>query len=258
LLGDTGLLGNDLKLINKIYKNIEIYFFDRAIKWPTAEFKEAVMADKCEIIVNAISSTDYYNEAIIQSIHYDLPIWLVNNKNCKIILFSSDIVNQLNVDRKFKYYANAKRSMENATRYASNCLCIRTSFIGLTKTRSNLIYRLFELNTNEIIDVTNNSYWSGITTTEFYKLMVNMLLKDWKSGMLVLFSRKETLYDFFTSINNLFSYNKKINIVSLNTSTDRSENTDIILPPISEQLAELKSIAQLLKNNKDIWGSQII
>lgn len=260
LLGDRGLLGNDLKLLAKLNKDFDITVLRNDIKkWPHREFKKAVLDVDCDILINAISSTDYDNNDIIRSVHHKLPLWLIKNKKCKIVLFSSDIVNQLEsgaVDDKFKNYAIAKQLMERDVKSENNALCIRSSFLGLTKTPSNLIYRLFELNPNKVINVDNNSFWSGMTTLEFYEFIVSTLLTEWISGLRIIGCEKKSIYDLFNTINELFSYNKKITILNGNVSKDRSCNSDIILSPIDEQLLKLKNVAKSLKNSNIIQSGK--
>jgi len=253
LLGDRGLLGTDLKLFDNFYNKLNIVVLDAGIpKWPSEEFKKAVLTNQCDVIINAISTIDYYNKDIIELVHYHLPLWLVKNKNCKVILFSSDVVNQFEsgyIDEKFKYYAVAKQQMEKDLASESNALCIRTSFLGLTKTSSNLIYRVFELTENQPIEVNVHANWSGMTTLEFYKLLTDGRLKQKESGLLVLGGKKESIYQLFTIINNLFNYSKEIRTISNNfIHTARSAPSDIRLPSIPQQLKDLCAVAQVLEN----------
>lgn len=246
ILGNSGLIGQDFFLYNRIHHEFELLKIGTEKRWPDEDFKAAIIDAKPDAIINAISSSDYDDSEKMNSVHYELPVWLAENMKCKLILFSSDVVGQLErgiqVDPKFSSYAEAKLKMEKQLASYPLVKIFRTSIVGLAKTPSNLLYKFFWNNPSNTINAFANAYWSGITTLQLFRVITTSLKEKWEHGIIKAGSDRISMFDFLYLVNSLFGFEKKINKQLLPEENDRSFASDIRLPELSVQLVEMRNL----------------
>ena len=122
-----------------------------------------------------------------------------------------------------------------------NTKIIRTSIIGHEE-RTHLSLLDWFLNSEGTVNGYTNHYWNGITTLEWAKLCKN-LIENWNnSPILNQYGTQEirSKYDLLNDIKDVYSKNININPFESPTEVNKCLESDREIPPITEQLKELK------------------
>jgi dTDP-4-dehydrorhamnose reductase len=238
ILGHNGLLGNDLFEYNKIFKKHNLIHLDNGLKWPDLEFKMGVEKIKCELIINCISIDNFEKLEQVNSIYYELPLYLSNLKNVFVINFTSDI---LNSNRKFKsstfnyYYVKKKAEKLSNPGFFLN---VRTSFVGLSNRKSNLMYKYF--NGSDLILGYANLKWSGVTSLEIYKCIDSFIEIIKTNKPKINFSSDcVSNFELLSLINEIFGFKLKIQKVFFPYNDSRCSSSEIVCSNIKIQIEEL-------------------
>jgi dTDP-4-dehydrorhamnose reductase len=255
LLGHKGLLGNAaLKFFT--YLNFDVITIPH--RWPSQQFKAKLQDTPADFIINCIgaipqkpSSKD--NFALINK---DLPIWLDKNTARKIIHPTTDCEFRGTTDRSYRYrvtdtrdatddYGISKAQGSMALEKESlNTKIIRTSIIGIENDSAYSLLSWF-LSKNGTVDGYLGHYWNGITTLEWCKQALNLML-EWNRRPLINQVGTTEVYSKYKLLllcKDVF--NKSITVNQKETDVvNKTLLPDIIAKDLPSQLVELKQFYQ--------------
>jgi len=228
ILGHNGMLGHMLQkyLCNEHDIHITTHYF------PSEEFKNDVLSFDGDFIINAIGSIP--QKSIIFNTNYELPIWLNENTKTKIIHPGTDCEHDNNEYGRSKRYAS-----EYIKKYSNNTKILKCSIIGPELNSHASLFEWFLSQTNIVYGYTN-VMWNGITTLEWSKQCLQMML-NWDSygKETIIEGTRLSKYELLTLIKKVF--NKDINIIpDGNIISNKCLEGDIQTINTREQLEELK------------------
>jgi hypothetical protein len=138
------------------------------------------------------------------------------------------------------YYYLFKKNAENISNPGS-FLNVRTSFFGLSNTKSNLLSKKFN-NSSTIIGYTNLK-WSGVTTLQIYHSIYNFIdLIQNNISKINLSSDCISNYELLTTINEVFGFKHKVNKNTYVNPESRCSKSDLNIPSITSQIIELYEV----------------
>jgi len=247
ILGHKGLLGRDIIEFNKFFKQHEIATIDELYRWPDINFKHIVKKIDCDIIINCISIENFENINQVKSIYFDLPLFLSEIKNKYVINFTSDILNSNakkmpDVNNYYLFKKNAEKILN-----PGSFLNVRTSFFGLSNTKSNLLNKKFN-NSSTIIGYTNLK-WSGVTTLQIYHSIANFIeIIQNNISKINLSSECISNYDLLVTINEVFGFKHEVTKKIYINSESRCSKSDLIIPNITTQIKDLFELKSHFQN----------
>lgn len=223
ILGHSGMLGD---MVSKFYDFIGFNVIHTNTRWPSAEFCQFIKETECDVIINCIGTIPQKSQAIKEYslCNTDLPIWLDKNSKSKIIWPTTDCEYSGELI-KGKFYEikdirNAQdeygKSKADASIYLEShsvkTKIIRTSIIGLEANTNYSLLNWFLAQDSEVNGFINH-YWNGITTLEWAKQSLSLLLK-WNERPLITqigLSEAITKYDMLKIFSKCFDKQIKIN-----------------------------------------------
>lgn len=243
ILGDRGTLGSDLFYFNSIFKKFEFIKLNNELRWPSDDFKATLLNTKFDVVFNCISSTNN-SSSDFESIYFDLPLFLSKISNIKVLNISSDILNsdisQYHLNNEYFFYKNKAESIVNRGVF----LNIRTSFVGLSKNESNIIYKKFlKKSESNLIVGYDNLFWSGVTTLQIYKCIPDFIrcISHQKDNV-YLSSNCISNYELFLILKKYFNFNHIVVRRQFEKTMSRCSKTDFIIPSIEKQIFDLSRL----------------
>jgi dTDP-4-dehydrorhamnose reductase len=177
ILGHTGLLGN---MVNKYFTHcdIKVNTLPSDIRWNSLEFKNFIIENNFDFIVNCIGSIPQRTKDFL--INNELPIWLDENSNSKIIHPGTDC--EMDND---DYGISKKIARDYIINSSKNTKIIKTSIIG-TELNSNYSLMSWFLSNKDGDTVRGftKQMWNGNTTLTWSKFcldLINKQLKDFNN-----------------------------------------------------------------------------
>lgn len=228
ILGHTGMLGH---MVFK-YLNDKCHLLTTNHRFPCQEFKDFLVNFEGDYIINCIGAIPQKTKQF--DINYDLPIWLSENTNAKVIHPGTDC--EMDEDL---YGKSKKRASDYIKQNSKNTKIIKTSIIGPELESSKSLLYWF-LNSHGEVKGYKNAMWSGITTLEWAKLCWAMI-RYWEEFDIenVVQGTCLSKYELLCTIKEV--YNKDINIVPFeNEYIDKCLNGSILTKDIKDQLIELR------------------
>lgn len=234
ILGHTGLLGNMVKLYfdrcNIVTKKVPDGY-----RWESFEFKDFIKNNKFDFIINCIGAIHQKTKEF--SINYELPIWLDQNSQSKIIHPGTDC--EMDND---EYGISKKTASDFIINYSLNTKIIKTSIIG-TEIDSSYSLMSWFLSNPDYSEVNgfSNHMWNGNTTLTWAKYCLDLInnWEDYKKET-ILYSECVSKYEMLCSIND--TYKRKIKIIPLESKPiNKCLNGGIKTPHISSQLKDFKN-----------------
>jgi dTDP-4-dehydrorhamnose reductase len=231
ILGHNGLLGN---MVYSYFKSKNYQIITTDLRWPSNEFKNFILNEKIDIIINCIGIIPQKKPAIehYKLVNYELPVWL-DSLGIKIIHPDTD-------ESDDTPYGLAKRmARENI---AINTKILKTSIIGFEKNTNFSFLNWFLSSTNSINGFTNQ-FWNGNTTLEWAKY-AEKILQNWNNfNNITILSNPECLskYEILLKFKKIF--NKNIDIVPIKSNIDKNNcmKGDYITKELDLQLNEMKN-----------------
>lgn len=248
ILGDRGTLGSDLFYFNSIFKKYDFIKLDNDLRWPSDNFKTSLLNTKFDIVFNCISSTNN-SSSVFESVYFDLPLFLSKINNIKVLNISSDIlnseINQYDLHSEYFFYKNQVESIVKRGVF----LNIRTSFIGLSKNKSNFIYKNFiKSSESNLVVGYDNLFWSGVTTLQIYKCIPEFITcVSHQKNIIHLSSNCISNYQLLLLIKYYFKFNHKLVRDKFKKTMSRCSKSDILVPSIEKQISDLSNL-YLLSN----------
>ena len=270
ILGSSGMMGHVLLDYFEKISSLEVYNLSRKSKinsktiiadiQETEKVKDIIYNISPDYIVNAIgvlvkeSESNIHRAIQINSLfpHYLKDI--ANKVNSKVIHLSTDCVfdgKKGNYDEQSKktptdIYGKTKDLGEiNSNPH----LTIRTSIIGpeIKKNGSGLLMWLFK-NKNKRVDGYNKSIWSGLTTLELSKVILNLIDND-IMGLIHISNPPISKYDLISLINDEFDLGITINKV------DGIESDKSLISSRNDFKFNIKSYPEMIKELKSYYIS---
>ena len=167
VLGHKGMLGH---MVSKLLISKGIEVVTTKCRWPASCFKRTLMEFDGDYIINCIGAihqrTNQFN------INWELPQWLDENVNCKMVHPGTDC--EMDDDD----YGNSKRVAAEWIKSSSkNTKIIKTSILGPELNTKASLMEWFLSQTGEINGY-SECYWNGNTTLTWAKFCLH-LMENW-------------------------------------------------------------------------------
>lgn len=205
---------------------------------------------------NIVDYKDFYN---INSVFPWKLSLKCNQQNKKLIHISSDCIFDGDLSIDFQYSVNDKPTAKDDYGYSkaigepNDCIVLRTSIIGPSKTDNNGLFEWFRNNQNDKIQGYATHFWSGITTLELSKIIENIIQNYYfpsKGKNIFQISLNESIskFNLLLLINEVYNLNKKISnkdsesmpLVNRSLKNNLNGLCDYNVLDIKNQLIELK------------------
>lgn len=235
VLGHRGMLGH---MVHKFFSDAGYEVVTIGSRWPSESFQNAVKESGVEYVINCIASIP--QKSTIFSINYDLPKWLNENTEFKIIHPGSDIENGT------PYCQSKGSATDYILKEAKRTKIIRTSVIGpeLESSHSILSWFLSHPDEDEVsgfVDI----FWNGVTTLTWAKY-AKEIIENWDLSPKITLLESECIskFNLLEIFNGVYSRKIKISPIS-SVSINNCLGGGIKTGTIKSQLEEL------IKYNKD-------
>ena len=229
VLGHNGMLGSMVKNYFTL-NNFEIVTIDG--RYPSLEYKESILNFDGDFIVNCVGSIPQKTKNY--KINTDLPIWLSNNSQCKIIHPGTDC--EIDSDN---YGISKRLASEYINQYSDNTKILKTSIIGPEIGTGYGLLSWFLNQKQEVFGYTN-AIWNGNTTLE-WSIQCHQLMLNWYNYNIITILEGESISKF--NMLSLFNeiYEKTIKIIPKDLGENKALIGDIKTKTLREQLIELKN-----------------
>ncbi len=248
ILGHTGLLGNCVfRYFSKT--NFEIETLPIGMRWPSEEMINFINNSDAEWIINCIGSIPQRTKNFLE-VNSKLPIFLFSTKK-KIIHPSTDceFSGNIAIGETYKVDSNMDATDDYGISKSiptdislkfdlKNVYLIRTSILGIDRYESSLLSWFLGCRFSWVNGY-DNHYWNGITTLEWAKISLDIILKNHDSRMIQPSSYCISKYDLLNIFSKVFDKKIVINKVECKYCNKCLEST---LPTrdIESMLIELK------------------
>lgn len=233
VLGHTGLLGS---MVSSYLKSKDMEVINIEHRWPTLEFQQSIKDFNGDFIINCIGAIPQRTKSF--EINTNLPIWLSDNAECKVIHPGTDC--EMDYD---EYGLSKKAASTYIKQNSTNTKILQTSIIGPEPNSKFGLMAWFLSQTGEISGYTE-AIWNGNTTLEWAK-QAESLIWNWSSyrNLTILEGEPISKFDLLSLIKEV--YNKNININPINLGKNKCLKGDIKTKSLREQLEELKKFSTL-------------
>ena len=230
ILGHKGMLGHMVsKLL--IYKGVEVITLND--RWSGVGFKNTIKDFDGEYIINCVGAIHQKTKQF--DINWELPQWLDENVNCKIIHPGTDC--EMDNDN---YGLSKKKASDFILKHGQNTKILKASIIGPELNSNFSLLEWFLSQEKEVFGYTK-AIWNGVTTYEWAKQCLE-LINNWDTykSLTTLSSDPISKYELLKTIKDV--YNKDINIIPKELGEDKTLIGDIKTMNIKKQIIELKSL----------------
>jgi len=234
VLGHNGMLGHMVFKVLSKEKNLNVTILNsRFPDWDRSSF------DGADFVINCIGAIPQKTDNF--DINWELPIWLENNLNTKIIHPSTDC----EID-KDNYGISKKKASEFLLNIGTKTKILKASIIGPEINTKASLFEWFLSEEDDVFGYTN-AIWNGVTTYEWAKQCVR-LVNDWNSynKLTILSTNPISKYQLLNILKEIYS--KDIKIIPMDRGKDKTLNGDIKTKNIELQLKELKNFYENEKN----------
>tara|TARA_Y100000592_G_scaffold70636_1_gene109866 strand:+ start:5554 stop:6276 length:723 start_codon:yes stop_codon:yes gene_type:complete len=233
ILGHKGMLGS---MVHKYYEQEGIKCITTDYRWPSNEFKNFIKNFNGDAIINCIAITSPSKKGI--AINHELPKYLDQEKNCKIIHPGTDSENEVGL-----YAASKFSASYYINTVGKNTKIIRSSIIGPEINPKPYLFE-YIIDSNEIT-LSNKAKWNGSTTLYWAQFSLK-LLSFWDNYDVdtIIGSECNSKFELANIIKDVFDLKTDI------TSTDEVVINRCLKQlkykiPIKEQLIDLKDFMHI-------------
>jgi nucleoside-diphosphate-sugar epimerase len=229
VLGHNGMLGSMVKKYLML-NNFEVITLEG--RFPSSLYEKNILEFNGDFIINCVGAIPQKTKNF--KINTDLPIWLSNNSQSKIIHAGTDC--EIDSD---DYGISKRLASEYINIYSDNTKILKTSIIGPEEDNNYGLLSWF-LNQNGDVFGYTNAIWNGNTTLEWSK-QCHTLMMNWNNYKTITILEGEpiTKFDMLKLFNEV--YEKNINIIPKDLGVDKTLIGDIKTKSLREQLNELLS-----------------
>ena len=232
-LGHTGMLGNAVHL----YLGTRVETTD--LRWPNDDFKSFIKNYDGDYIINCIGAIPQRTDKF--EINYELPIWLDENSNCRIIHPGTDC--EMDNDA---YGMSKSKALRYLASHGTNTKIIKTSIIGHEINTKASLLDWFLNSEGEVFGYTR-VMWNGVTTLQWATECIEMM-QNWRyyAKCNIISSECISKYELLSIIKEV--YNKDI-VINQNDSVSVNKCLvgEIKKIPIKKQLIRLKEFYNNVK-----------
>ena len=224
VLGHKGMLGHMVyKVLNNNYnvKTID----ERFPNWNKEMFNDV------DIIINCIGAIPQKVDKF--DINWEIPIWLNENTNCKIIHPATDC--EVDVSN---YGLSKKRATDYIKNYGKLTKIIQTSIIGPELNSNDSLLEWFLSQRGEVYGYTK-AIWNGVTTLEWAK-QCEVIINNWDASPLltILYSDKVSKFRLLHTIQECYGKTDVV-IMPKKLGKDKSLTGNVKTKDIRIQIKEL-------------------
>ena len=224
VLGHKGMLGHMVyNVLNNNYKVKTIN--ERFPNWNKEMFNDV------DIIVNCIGAIPQKVDKF--DINWEIPIWLNENTNCKIIHPATDC--EVDVSN---YGLSKKRATDYIKNYGKSTKIIQTSIIGPELNSNDSLLEWFLSQRGEVYGYTK-AIWNGVTTLEWAK-QCEIIINNWDTSPLltILYSDKISKFRLLHTIQECYGKTDVV-IMPKKLGKDKSLTGNVKTKDIRIQIKEL-------------------
>ena len=224
VLGHNGMLGHMVyNILNNNYKVKTIN--ERFPNW------DKEMCNDVDVIVNCIGAIPQKVDKF--DINWEIPIWLNENTNCKIIHPATDC--EVDVSN---YGLSKKRATDYIKNYGKSTKIIQTSIIGPELNSNDSLLEWFLSQRGEVYGYTK-AIWNGVTTLEWAK-QCEVIINNWDTSPLltILYSDKVSKFRLLHTIQECYGKTDVI-IMPKKLGKDKSLTGNVKTKDIRIQIKEL-------------------
>ena len=224
VLGHNGMLGHMVyNVLNNNYKVKTIN--ERFPNWDKEMFNDV------DVIVNCIGAIPQKVDKF--DINWEIPIWLNENTNCKIIHPATDC--EVDVSN---YGLSKKRATDYIKNYGKSTKIIQTSIIGPELNSNDSLLEWFLSQRGEVYGYTK-AIWNGVTTLEWAK-QCEVIINNWDTSPLltILYSDKVSKFRLLHTIQECYGKTDVI-IMPKKLGKDKSLTGNVKTKDIRIQIKEL-------------------
>jgi len=256
VLGHKGMLGNAIvKYFSQYPEKYSILSVEE--RWGQPEFNKKLLSVHADFIINCIGSIPQKHAAEpekYKKLNIDLPIFL-ESLGCPIIHPSTDseFLGSLPLGQKYKKnsvrdatneYGKSKSFIsEEIEKKFTNTRIIRVSIIGHELSEKKFSLLEWVLSSKGQIRGYTNHYWNGVTTLEWAKIC-DQVIQNWeRQPVLNQYGTEKIInkYDLVKLVAETYHHtNITVEAYSTGEVVNKCLESDMVLPPIDEQLLELK------------------
>ena len=224
VLGHKGMLGHMVyNVLNNNYKVKTIN--ERFPNWNKEMF------NGIDIIINCIGAIPQKVDKF--DINWEVPIWLNENTNCKIIHPATDC--EIDVSN---YGLSKKRATDYIKNYGKSTKIIQTSIIGPELNSNDSLLEWFLSQRGEVYGYTK-AIWNGVTTLEWAK-QCEVIINNWDTSPLltILHSDKVSKFRLLHTIQECYGKTDVV-IMPKKLGKDKSLTGNVKTKDIRVQIKEL-------------------
>ena len=232
VLGHNGMLGNTVcdYLIGLVDSLTVI-----SERWPSTSFKNTIKEFDGDYIINCIGAIPQRTDKF--KINYELPMWLDENVDCRVIHPATDCEMDDDEYGKSKFKAGRHLAI-----HGTKTKQIVTSIIG-HELNTNVSFLDWFLSSEESVSGYTECYWNGNTTLEWANQAYKIMLNWEKYSKRTVFSTEcISKYELLTIIKDVYDKDITINKDD-KVKADKCLKGQIKTTPIKEQLKELKKFS---------------
>ena len=224
VLGHKGMLGH--MVYNVLNNNYKVKTIDeRFPNWNKEMFNDV------DIIINCIGAIPQKVDKF--DINWEIPIWLNENTNCKIIHPATDC--EVDVSN---YGLSKKRATDYIKNYGKLTKIIQTSIIGPELNSNDSLLEWFLSQRGEVYGYTK-AIWNGVTTLEWAK-QCEVIINNWDASPLltILYSDKVSKFRLLHTIQECYGKTDVV-IMPKKLGKDKSLTGNVKTKDIRIQIKEL-------------------
>ena len=224
VLGHKGMLGHMVyNVLNNDYKVKTIN--ERFPNW------DKEMFNGIDVIINCIGAIPQKVDKF--DINWEIPIWLNENTNCKIIHPATDC--EIDVSN---YGLSKKRATDYIKNYGKSTKIIQTSIIGPELNSNDSLLEWFLSQKGEVYGYTK-AIWNGVTTLEWAK-QCEVIINNWDTSPLltILHSDKVSKFRLLHTIQECYGKTDVV-IMPKKLGKDKSLTGNVKTKDIRVQIKEL-------------------
>jgi len=232
VLGHSGMLGH---MIHRylVLQKCEVAIITK--RW-SADYQEILAASNFDYVINCVAITPqkFHEGDKSYAINHELPIWLDENLDCRIIHAGTDPA------ARGDYAITKNLANDYIENKSKNTKIIETSIIGPELQRKLYLFEWFR-NSSVHVKGYNNVSWNGVTTLEWSKIC-RELIGRWDDFPSVVkpFTDTITKYELLLTIREVFQMECHIECVNADEEIFCTKG-NMHTKSISEQLIELKA-----------------
>lgn len=253
VLGHRGLLGT---AVSRFFASVGFQVVVTDHRWSTDEFRDFVRGFTGDYIINCIGGIPQkgYNDKDFYHLNFELPKWLAGlSTDCRIIFPTTDceFSGHLPEDQSYKKtdasdasdaYGLSKIKLTNYLLEVQkeNHKIVRTSIIGM-ESKSSFSLMSWFVNASGEVNGFEDHFWNGLTTLEWSKLALKLMLNwDKTPDLIQVGTEGLSKFELLNLIKEVFELDIKVNPISRGLHNKKLVS-DFPIKHIRQQLIEYKT-----------------